>query len=143
MRGWQLPLVVVSLAAFLAAACGGKIDDGDGGILGPDGGPRGDATAPMPTTTPTTTPTSPPTKPPPPPPPPITCSGKEGSGWASSDGSCGSENKWTCKDGHTYGARCECPKGTCECYRDGALVQVVKYLSCPGCAATDPCPFPQ
>jgi len=119
------------LGSLLVVACGGKLDadadasvdastpklDGSGvdtGIdvstppIGTDSGPK--------------------------PPPPV-CSNKSGSGFQGSDGSCGTEQKWSCSDKSAYSIICACPgDGTCSCFKDTVLAKKVPAgAMCPGC----------
>jgi hypothetical protein len=121
--------------SLLVVACGGKLDsDADASV---DSGvpPKGDGSVVVDTGIDVSFPPPGPDSGPKPPPPPPTCSGKQGSGFQSSDGSCGSEEKWTCSNGSAYSVICACPAdGTCSCFKDTVLAKKVPSGSvCPGC----------
>ena len=125
----------VALVSLGLVACGGKLDsDADASV---DSGvpPKGDASVVVDTGIDVSFPPPGPDSGPKPPPPKPVCSSKQGTGFQSSDGSCGSEQKWTCSDKSAYSVICACPgDGTCSCFKDTVLAKKVPAgAMCPGC----------
>jgi hypothetical protein len=136
---------------FVASACGGKIaDDGDGG---PDASGSDSTTKPD-VPTPDATPIVDVIVPPGPdakPPPPISCSNKDGQGYAGPNGECGENDTWKCTDGNAYELACKCPPDpngqTCACRKNGLTTKVFFGNVCPGCGGVvkfaKDCGFPE
>ncbi len=123
--------LLLSLVLVLPA-CGGKVagqgDGGaDGGVTNKDGGTPDSGIivkdgGPQPVDA---------GKPPPPPP---QCGPKNGTGYAGSDGSCGSNETWTC-GAVDYEVDCQCPGAYCVCKKNGQIDGKVKYAACPSCSS--------
>lgn len=98
--------LVLLLAAVSLVACGGKLDDGDGGTPSNDASTGGDSpiifkdasTKPDVIVTP----------------PPGQCGNFQLEGSISSDGSCETSGTWQCGT-TSYAVKCSCPDATCEC----------------------------
>ena len=117
MRIWLLCFAVS------VSACGGIIDNGDGGTTGVDSGTQKDA------------PTGVDVKPPPPPPPP-NCSQIQTETAIGSDGSCTSSASWSCGD-TKYSVQCSCPSTQCSCSQEsngmGSGTIIKEPTFCPKC----------
>lgn len=147
----RLSSLLALCSTLLLAACGGKVagqgnDDAgpgvDSGTSGKDGGTAVDSGVIV--------------KdggvvpadggPPPPPPPPPLCGSKQGTGYAGSDGSCGSDETWSCGS-VAYEIDCSCPSAYCVCKKNQQIVGKVTYAACPACnsmvGVAGACGFPE
>lgn len=133
-------------ASLLVVACGGKLDSDADASVDAGGLPKGDSSVVVDTGIDVSMPPSPDSGPKPPPP---LCSGKQGGGTQGSDGSCSSEQKWSCSDKSAYSIICACPgDATCSCFKNTILVKKVPSGSvCPGCGNVSglakACGFPE
>ncbi len=111
-------------AVFFVAfslACGGRIDDGDGGTTGgPDSSTQNDSPASSDVTT--TLPDAS-VKP--------KCKLGSGSGSVSSNGSCSSTQDWTCGE-IDFSVTCICPDAVCTC-QGGNPATIPAGSTCPSC----------
>ena len=125
---------IATLAAFVSslAACGGLIaPDPDGGAA-TDASMKGDATG---TPSPDAGVPS----------PPVQCSPHSNSGYASSNGGCGTQSDWSC-GADTFSIVCACPDAKCQCLKGGVLQATVPFPGCPSCGSVSPsalCNFPE
>jgi hypothetical protein len=112
-----------------ALACGGKLDDGDGGTPSDDGSlPTKDASPGVDVVL--TIDTGPPT---------TTCTTPEVESEQGSDGSCEIAISYSC-GATSYSAKCDCPAATCDCSEQsnsmGSGVTVSSTGVCPTCGAS-------
>jgi hypothetical protein len=107
---------IVLLFVFVCA-CGGRVDDGDGGTGGPDASTSKDSQS--------TTDVSllPDVKP--------TCKLGMGSGTVSSDGSCTTTQAWACGE-IDFSITCNCPEAACTC-QGGDPKTILTTYACPSC----------
>lgn len=126
----------LALGSLLVVACGGKLDSESGDASVDSSTPKVDTGIVVDTGIDVSLPPPGPDSGPKPPPPPPLCAKKTASGFQGSDGSCGTEQKWSCSDNSAYSVICACPgDGTCSCFKDTVLVKkVAAGAVCPGCS---------
>ena len=138
---------LVAVGSLVVVACGGKLDSENADASVDSSTPKPDSGG-VDTGIDVSFPPPGPDSGPKPPPPPL-CSNKSGSGFQSSDGSCGTEQKWSCSDKSAYSVIFACPgDGTCSCFKDSVLVKKVSSSNvCPGCKSAGglaaACGFPE
>ncbi|HEY2366749.1 MAG TPA: hypothetical protein VGH87_10195 [Polyangiaceae bacterium] len=104
--------------ACVCVACGGRIDDGDGGTGGVDASTKKDAATNDVATLPDAS-----MKP--------NCKLGMGSGTVSSDGTCSSTQAWSCGE-LNFSITCDCPTATCKCV-GGDPKTIPAAAACPKC----------
>ena len=107
------------IALVLVAACGGKIDDGDGGT----GGGGNDSGTKLPDVI--VTPPSDAGKPP-------TCVLGMGSGTSGSNGECSASQAWSCGSAQ-FSVTCNCPDAYCTCQSGAVGSKILTPIACPSC----------
>ena len=108
-----------ALFVLLCVACGGRIDDGDGGTGGVDSGAtKNDSAASDVSTLPDSN-VNP------------SCKLGMGSGTVSSDGSCSSTQAWACGE-INFSITCSCPDAACTC-QGGDPKKILTPIACPSC----------
>lgn len=106
---------------LLCVACGGRIDDGDGGTTGgPDASTKNESGSDAPVAADVSV------KP--------TCKLGMGSGMVSSDGSCSSTQGWACGE-INFSITCSCPEASCTC-QGGDPKTILTTFACPSCDVT-------